>query len=220
MGARTDEILRSLINLYSKRAGGASIQQGLAAYWHLAAVDEEKSWKRRNVMTRNWKRSVGGGWFALLLSVGMLQAQSVKPAAPAPVPARILAAKKIFLANAGEDERSTTTPLYSGGPQRAYNDLYAALKAGGRYDLAADPSDADLVFEIGFTMERPVLEGNTFTSSGYDPEFRLTIRDPKTDVLLWTLIAHAQWALLQGNRDRNFDEALTRIAGEAQALGR
>lgn len=156
-----------------------------------------------------------------LASVSAVFAQSAKPvpAGPAPVPARILGAKKVFIANAGGDERSTTDPLYNGGPDRTYDGLYAALKSWGRYELVNDPADADLVMEIKFQIERPVLKGNTLTSSDYDPKFRLTIRDPKTNVLLWGFTEHAQWALLQGNRDRNFDAALGKIVGDVQALG-
>jgi hypothetical protein len=153
-----------------------------------------------------------------LASVSVVAAQSAMPAPKAPVPARILAAKKVFIANAGGDERSTTEALYSGGPDRAYNGFYAALKSWGHYELVSDPSDADLVFEIQFMVERPVLKGESLTSSDYDPEFRLTIHDPKTNVLLWGITVHAQSALLQGNRDKNFDSALARIVGEVQVL--
>ncbi len=173
-------------------------------------------------MVRNIRLSVAVIVLAIsLCAVSPVAAQSAKAAAagPAPVPARILAAKKVFIANAGGDERSTTDPLYNGGPDRTYDGFYAALKSWGHYELVNDPGDADLVMEIQFQIERPVLKGNTLTSSDYDPEFRLTIRDPKTNVLLWGFIEHAQWALLQGNRDRNFDAALGKIVGDVQALG-
>jgi hypothetical protein len=172
-------------------------------------------------MARSMRLSVTRVLAISLASVSAVLAQSAKPvpSAPAPVPARILAAKKAFIANAGGDERSTTDPLYNGGPDRAYNGFYSALKSWGRYELVSDPADADLVMEIQFQIERPVLKGDTLTSSDYDPEFRLTIRDPKTNVLLWGFTEHAQWALLQGNRDRNFDSALAKIVGDVQALG-
>jgi hypothetical protein len=154
-----------------------------------------------------------------LAAASVTLAQSVMPVPKAPVPVRILAAKRVFIANSGGDERSTAEALYSGGPDRAYNGFYAALKTWGHYELVADPADADLVFEIQFMIERPVLKGQSLTSADYDPEFRLTIHDPKTNVLLWGITVHAQSALLQGNRDRNFDSALARIVGEVQVLG-
>lgn len=173
-------------------------------------------------MMRDLRLSFAGVVLAILFySVSSVAAQSAKapPVGRAPVPARILAAKKVFIANAGGDERSTTDPVYNGGPDRTYDGFYAALKSWGRYELVNDPAEADVVMEIQFHVERPVLKGNTLTSSDYDPEFRLTIRDPKTNVLLWGFTEHAQWALLQGNRDRNFDAALGKIVGDVQALG-
>ena len=153
-----------------------------------------------------------------LLPVSVLAQSSKQPPPSAPVPARILTAKKIFIANAGEDERSTAGPLYEGGPTRAYDSFYAALKSWGHYELVNDPADADLVLELEFNLERPVLKGESLTSSDFDPVFRLAIRDPKTNLLLWRFVEHAQWALLQGNRDRNFDQALAKAVGDVQAL--
>lgn len=149
---------------------------------------------------------------------GVAAAQSLKLPSAAPIPARILSAKRVFIANGGADERSTTDPQYKGGPDRAYNGFYAALKAGGHYELATDPSESDLVLEVSFMMELPVKKGGALTSSDYDPEFRLSIRDPRSNVLLWSIIEHAQWALLRGNRDRNFDEAIVRVVSDFQAL--
>jgi hypothetical protein len=44
----------------------------------------------------------------------------------------------------------------------------------------------------------------------------LEIRDPKTNALLWAFTEHVHWAILQGNRDKNFDQALTRIVSDVQ----
>jgi hypothetical protein len=53
----------------------------------------------------------------------------------------------------------------------------------------------------------------------YDPQFRLEIRDPKTNALLWGFTEHMQWAILQGNLNRNFDQASARIVTDVLALG-
>jgi hypothetical protein len=76
------------------------------------------------------------------------------PVPSAPVPSLILSAKKIFVANAGGDE-SVFDPQYSGGPDRLYDEFYAAAKSWGRYELTSSPEDAGLVFEIGLTVVRP-----------------------------------------------------------------
>src|SRR5713101_7036077 len=47
-----------------------------------------------------------------------------------------------------------------------------------------------------------------------DPQFRLAIRDLKAHVLLWTFIEHVKNALLKGNRDRNFDQAMAALVND------
>jgi hypothetical protein len=170
-------------------------------------------------MTKNLRVLFAVSIAAISLLPGSVFAQSSKQPPPsAPAPQRILAAKRIFVANAGEDERSTTGPLYDGGPTRAYDTFYAALKSWGHYELVSDPADADLVLELDFNLERPVIKGESLTSSELDPVFHLAIRDPKTNVLLWRFTEHSQWALLQGNRDKNFDSALAKTVGDLQTL--
>ena len=80
--------------------------------------------------------------FALFSSFSGLALQPATTP-PGPVPPAILAAKKIFLANSG-----TFSSLYSGGQNRAYNQLYAALQASGFFEMVGDPSDADLVLDL------------------------------------------------------------------------
>jgi len=147
-------------------------------------------------------------------------AQKFKPVPPAPVPSRIIAAKKVFIANGGGDESVFDWPQYSGGPNRLYDELYAALKSWGRYELASTPGEAELVFEIRLTnfqphRSEPLGEQNV----QYDSQFRLTIRDVQTHETLWGLTEHAQTAILQGNRDKNFEVALGRILAELKRIG-
>ena len=155
-----------------------------------------------------------------LLSVSVWAAEQTKPVPAAPIPAQILAAKKVFVANAGAEQRSYEDPLFNGGPERTYNQFYAAMKTWGRYELVSAPADADLLFEIGLRI--PAIGGpeaqGAIGGIPFDPQFRLEIRDPKTNALLWAFTEHAQWAILQGNRERNFDQTLTRIVSDLQGL--
>lgn len=65
----------------------------------------------------------------------VLAAQNANnPALPvAPVPPQIAAAKRVFIANGGgaalDDAMGPT--IVKGGPDRAYNQFYAAMKSGG-----------------------------------------------------------------------------------------
>src|SRR5947209_8149202 len=61
--------------------------------------------------------------------------------AAAPIPVQIAAAKKVFIANLG-GMPSRRYAYYSGPEERLYNQLYAALKSWGHYQLAASPNDA------------------------------------------------------------------------------
>jgi len=63
-----------------------------------------------------------------------------------------------------------------------------------------------------------VLRGDSVGAATVDPQFRLVIRDAKTNAVLWGFTEHLQWAILQGNRDRNFDQAMGKIVGDVQAL--
>ena len=168
----------------------------------------------RNIM----KHGMACASFAIaMLVVPELRAQDPKELHPAPLPTQIFTARKVFVSNAGADTRGE----YGGGPERAYNQLYAGLKGLGRYELVATPADAELVFEISFTI--PFGGGNIYSGSGAtpvsnrtvtDPHFRLAILDLKTHVLLWTFTEHVQPALLQGNRDKNFDQAIAALVND------
>ena len=84
----------------------------------------------------------------LLLQVSALTAQQSKAVPTAPIPPQILAAKKVFIANAGGDEMTGDDQRFSGGPDRAYNEFYAAMKSWGRFEIVNSPADADLLLEI------------------------------------------------------------------------
>jgi len=146
--------------------------------------------------------------------------QPPRQAPPAPVPSPILTAMKVFIANGGGDESLFDTPQYSGGPDRLYDEFYAAMKSWGRYQLVGAPDEADLVFEVRLTVLQPQrshpLAGET--NPEYDSLFHVAIRDAKTHETLWGLTEHAQTALLQGNRDKNFEQALAAIVGEIQRI--
>jgi hypothetical protein len=147
----------------------------------------------------------------IVLAFGSQQ-QKAADVPQAPVPAQIISGKKVFISNAGEENLNTPiASLLSGRSDRVYNQFYAAMKQWGRYELVSAPADADLVFEIGFTI----------SGSGQLPEFghlRVAVRDPKTNVLLWTFIEYAQVAILKGNRDKNLDHAMGMIVDELKDL--
>jgi hypothetical protein len=119
-----------------------------------------------------------------LLSLPLLSADKPKDAVPpGPVPSPIATAKKVFISNAP----GSNLPTSFGGPDRTYNEFYAAIKGWGHYELVTAPSDADLILEISFTSSLSGV-GGTSTSgciSYSDSELRLVILDTKMHVPLW-----------------------------------
>ena len=159
------------------------------------------------------------GFTLLICALQIAFAADKKVVPQGPIPTPIVMAKKVFIANAGGDDPGLMEPLFNQGVDRAYNLFYDAMKNAGRYELAGSPTDADLLFEIRFTVQ-PGPPDKAFQLSGaaYDPQFRVEIRDPKANALLWAFTEHMEWAILQGNRNKNFDQAAGRIAADVLAL--
>lgn len=143
-----------------------------------------------------------------LLMAPIVQAKDGKKAdpvpPPAPVPSQILSARKVFISNGG-----TRLQLWSsGGVDRPYNQLYAAMKDWGRYELVSAPADADLVLEIHGTFVVVEGPGRTFAAG----ELVLTFLDPNTHIALWTLIED------EGENDRQFDKAMNTLMQDLRHL--
>jgi hypothetical protein len=153
---------------------------------------------------------------------GFAVAQGKQQGEPAPIPTQISTAKKVFIANAGGDDPGVLEPLFSGGPDRAYNQFHAAMKSAAHYELVGSPAEADLLFEVRFTVipdKRPSgIWGTNGTGDANDAVFRLEVRDPKMNALLWAYNEHMEWAILQGNRNKNFDQALARLVADVAGL--
>jgi hypothetical protein len=152
--------------------------------------------------------------FSVLGLIPLLNAQQAKGAPPAPAPPQIAAAQKVFISNAGGEsfESVIDQTVFNGGPDRPYNQFYAAMKAWGRYEVVSSPTDADLVFEISWVLtdtglKLPVLG-----------QLRLVVIDPKTHVTLWNFTEYVRGAILLGNRDKNFDQAMTIIVNRMKLL--
>jgi hypothetical protein len=113
-------------------------------------------------------------------TVQTARAQQTTPAAPAP--SQIQQAQAIFLTNSGSD------PNFPIDATKAYNDIYAALQTWGRYKLVSSPDQADLVFHLKGIAPLTDVSGNRGgVYSVTSPAFQITIRDPKSNVALWTI---------------------------------
>jgi hypothetical protein len=114
------------------------------------------------------------------VSIRPTQAQQAKAADLAPIPTQIATAKKVFIANAGGECSPFRQTEFSGGPDVAYNEFYAAMKQWGHFTLVSAPADADLVMEIHFACQLYIGDKN----EQVDGQLRIVFLDPKTRILL------------------------------------
>jgi hypothetical protein len=147
-------------------------------------------------------------------------AQAPKVAVTGPVPAQIVNAKKVFISNVGGGCSPFGQSEFSGGPDRPYNEFYAAMKSWGRFELQAAPADAELDVEVSFPC--PAARANSAFGPNYgtdnDPQLSLVIRDVKTRLVLWGLTEHIETAALVSNRDKNFEHAMSTLVGRLRRL--
>jgi hypothetical protein len=125
----------------------------------------------------------------------------------APVPAPILQGKKAFISFELGDVSSFPS-IYSGGPERAYTEFFQGMQQWGRYQLVADPKDADVVFAIRF-VDTPGLA---------NPQIRLGITDARGRVSLWGFAEEINGAFRKKNRDAAFSDAITQVISDVKLL--
>lgn len=105
--------------------------------------------------------------YVLLASFTALSAQTTIP-----IPAQLANARTVFIANAGGPDNTLS--------QFAYKNFYHAVLNSKRFRLTSRPGDADLSFELTTTQS----VGTKLTARTAILE--LTIRDAKTQSLLWS----------------------------------
>lgn len=146
----------------------------------------------------------------------------VSTTASAPVPSIIASAQRVFISNAGSDSYGNENYLprsrYTGGPNRFYNQFYAAMKDWGHFALTDSPANAEVVYEIRFTA--PVADQNSGGAGNfiYDPQLNLNLLDPQTRVVLWSLTEHIAPALTANGANKNFDSAVSRMVTRVKGL--
>jgi hypothetical protein len=143
-----------------------------------------------------------------ILTIPMLRAEQPPAAPPAPLPAQIIAAKKVFISNGGEDQWLDFDPKHD--PTLTYNEFYADMKSWGKYELVSSPADADVVFEIRLASRDATRDATL--------QLRLLILDPKTHVALWPLNQVAKSANRDATARKNFDEAMNALVESLKKL--
>ena len=139
------------------------------------------------------------------------------PPAPAPsqapVPTQIAAAHTVFLVNNGVD---ANFPLAA---DDAYSQIYAALQAWGHFQLVSAPDQADLVFQLrGIAPVTGVYGDRAGTYAINSPAFQLAIKDPKSNVTLWTINSPVEIAGRKSARTHWLDIAVTNLVSRVKVL--
>ena len=141
------------------------------------------------------------------------QAPAPPPPSQAPVPTQIAAAQTIFLVNNGVD---TNFPLSA---DDAYNQVYAALQAWGHFKLLNSPDQADLVFQLRGIAPVTGVEGSRAGVYAINsPAFQLAIKNPKSNVTLWTINSPVEVAGRKEARARWLNIAVTNLVSRVKVL--
>lgn len=154
-----------------------------------------------------------------ILPVGLAGQSIPNQVPPAPVPTQMCSAKKVFVSNAGGDEpdpRRFGFPTVD--PNRIYNQLYGSIKAAGKFQPVLAPADADLVLQARFSQSITALE---FHIGGSDPILKLSVLDPKSNVLLWAFsetVPAATGPHWKEKREANFNQAVTKLINQVIGL--
>jgi hypothetical protein len=127
----------------------------------------------------------------------------------APLPAKVVAAKKVFLSNGG-------------GSDLAYDALYAAVKEWPRFEIVDTSAAADIIIDIRYVTEDHGTRvwSTTNASTGatnvhsrqiVDPQLVLTIFDPGSKEALWSTVEHRRLARLEKNREKETINAAQKL---------
>ena len=141
----------------------------------------------------------------------LAQTQPTAEVAAAPIPIQLLNAKRVFIAN-GAGDNDPNVAKYTYGADGLYNQFYANIKSIGRFDMAPSPSEADVVLELR-------VDYAVYNEGLTQPNFRLEVRDPKTNVLLWSFMEPVNGAFLAKTGRKNVSQAIAKLADDLKKIG-
>jgi hypothetical protein len=151
----------------------------------------------------------------LFAIIPILPAKTRKDVPPAPLPAVIVAAHKVFLSNGG-------------GSDLAYDAFYSEMKKWGKYQIVGSPEEADLIVELAYRVENmgthvwsaTNTDNNTtqvYSRQIIDPQLILTIYDAKTKNSLWSTVDHRRLAKMENNREKEIVNSAERLVEELRS---
>lgn len=150
------------------------------------------------------------------------------------IPSQIATARRVFVSNGGATtygaESYVALTKYDGGPNRAYDELYAGLQHVDRFELVGAPSQADIVISVRFSNPTVTKQGgdleydpvlgyvNPGATLVHDPQITLTIVDPATRIELWSITEHVEPGRSRADDNAKFDQAIARLVADTRRL--
>ena len=162
-----------------------------------------------------------------MAAVFTVTANAQPSAQRAPVPRQILAARNALIGNGGGQTYGADSYFdltkYDGGPNRAYDEFYNAVKDWGYFTLVDSTGDADILLVIRFTnpivsQENSGLIGDLPHDLVRDPQLDLTISDPRSGQSLWALTEHIDPSGGRAEANQHYDEAMDRLLTDLKRL--
>ncbi len=120
----------------------------------------------------------------------------------APLPAKVLTAKKIFVVNVCQDDL-------------AYDAVYAALKNWGRFEMVDSAEASDLIFEVGTVIYPTRVHVNN--RAVLDEQILLTILDSASKGPLWSTGERCRFAIRAKNREKETIDTAERLVNGLKA---
>ncbi len=115
----------------------------------------------------------------LLAAVSHLRAET-KPYQPtSPKPPLLLSAKTVFISN--------DTDAWLADSDKIFDEIYSSIQNQGRFTIALNPADADLVLQYSFSY-----------GGGAPNSLTLCVLDRKTMVILWSVTGEGTVAAVNG----------------------
>lgn len=153
---------------------------------------------------------------AILIAASPGLSPVVQAQQAAPIPAPILTARTVFLANGGVDAVSAETFKKAGETNEPYKSVYDALQTWGYWQLVSSPDAADLILTVRFTA--PVASYGGGTPLSYAPQLDLSLTDIKTHTQLWVLTEPFKGAFRKATWDKNYTDGITDLISQLKTL--
>lgn len=158
----------------------------------------------------------------LLLAVSAWAKDKIK-VQHAPLPSQVVTAKKVFIAKG----MGATARTVEGGFDIAFDAFYSEIKKWGRYDVVGSPDEAELVFEVTYTVENGgthvwsstnTYNGTTQVHSAQLINAQLTVvlLDARSKTELWSSAVVPGKAFLKSNQEKEMAKAGEKLASNVE----